>query len=118
LIHFFSLAIPTLKFPSLPRGQTVKLLLTNIIATVLLLTIFLWNIDTLKEPHERKLTGSFLETLLFSLNLDQNWSLFAPAPYQDDGWFVIPGTFRDGTTQNILPGNKNTLITYEKPLNV
>lgn len=34
--------------------------------------------------------------------LDQRWNMFSPAPLTDDGWYVIEGTRRDGTTVDVL----------------
>lgn len=44
--------------------------------------------------------------------LDQSWSIFAPAPPRDDGWHVIEGKLKDGTTVNLLkPGSA---VSWEK----
>lgn len=34
----------------------------------------------------------------------QNWQLFAPHPFRDDGWFWIEGTLPDGRTVDLLGG--------------
>lgn len=49
--------------------------------------------------------------------LDQNWSMFAPLPRTEDGWLVMEGTLRDGSTVNLwqfdepLPWSKPALVS-------
>ena len=38
------------------------------------------------------------------LRLDQHWSMFAPAPATDDGWFLWPGVTQRGTLVNARTG--------------
>ncbi len=48
------------------------------------------------------------------LRIDQQWSLFAPAPSKDDGWFVFPGELADGSPLDVLhPAQAG--ISYDKP---
>jgi hypothetical protein len=35
------------------------------------------------------------------LSIGQKWDMFAPYPLKDDGWYVIPGTLRDGRTVDL-----------------
>ena len=45
--------------------------------------------------------------------LDQYWSMFAPYPLEDDGWFVVTGKTADDTRINLLV--PNSPVSYEKP---
>lgn len=45
--------------------------------------------------------------------LNQGWSLFAPFPAKDDGWFVIPGKLRNGTTVDLFRDGKE--VSFVKP---
>ena len=47
------------------------------------------------------------------LRLDQKWSMFAPFPNRDDGWYIIPGHLKDGTEIDIFKDGKP--VTWEKP---
>ena len=47
-----------------------------------------------------------------STGMMQNWTLFAPKPALQDGWFVVEGTRRDGQVVDLLTGK---LATYTKP---
>lgn len=74
--------------------------------------VLLWNIRTLPRfsglfiPHS-------LEKVLLILRLDQKWNMFAPYPTTEDGFYVIPGTLRDGTEVNVYTGG--SVVSYEKP---
>jgi hypothetical protein len=48
---------------------------------------------------ERTLLGRFA----LALRLDQRWSMFAPNPQTEDGWFVIDGTLADGARVDLFP---------------
>lgn len=50
------------------------------------------------------------------LRIEQRWNLFAPSPYKDDGWFVVPG-FQSNGGQVDLYRNGATL-TFERPENL
>jgi predicted DCC family thiol-disulfide oxidoreductase YuxK len=45
--------------------------------------------------------------------LNQGWSLFAPFPAKDDGWFVIPGKLRSGMTVDLFRNGKE--VSFVKP---
>lgn len=48
------------------------------------------------------------------LRLEQRWSMFAPHPYRDDGWFVAPGQLEDGTEVDLLQDRIGE-ADWEKP---
>lgn len=48
--------------------------------------------------------------------LDQAFNMFAPYPPFEDGWYVMPGTLRDGTIIDTF--NKGMPVIYLKPDNV
>jgi len=47
-----------------------------------------------------------------STGMMQNWTLFAPKPFVQDGWFVVEGTRKDGRVVDLLTGQP---ATYAKP---
>ena len=66
---------------------------------VLLCVVMPWNIQTLKSN-----TYSVSRTqrlIALTLRLDQCWDMFAPYPMLDDGWFLLPATFADGSMADI-----------------
>ena len=106
-------------------------LILNIITIGLLALASLWNWRTfintmywredLRKPWvetQYKLlnrrTINNLEPLAKLTRLDQSWSIFAPNPPMDDGWYVVVATLEDGTEVDILR-NQIGKITWDKP---
>ena len=48
-----------------------------------------------------------------ALRIDQRWNMFSPGPLREDGWFVIEGKRRDGSTVNMLDGTDR--VSWDKP---
>jgi predicted DCC family thiol-disulfide oxidoreductase YuxK len=103
----------------------------NIVTLGILLLTTLWNLkgyvdqtvfrrtepknDWIAKTHEffNKKTLQSLNNLGYITRLDQSWSIFAPNPPRDDGWFVIPGKLRDGSVINLLAPDRP--LTWDKP---
>lgn len=51
-----------------------------------------------------------------TLRTDQNWGMFAPGVFKDDGWYILEGTTKDGNKIDL--NRKGEPVTYEKPENV
>lgn len=47
------------------------------------------------------------------LRIDQRWNMFSPGPLTEDGWYVIEGFRRDGTSFDLLNGNEP--VVWDKP---
>lgn len=47
-----------------------------------------------------------------STALMQNWTLFAPYPFVDDGWFIMEATRQDGSQFDLMTG---LAVSYYKP---
>lgn len=56
--------------------------------------------------------SSRFENLASILGIDQHWSLFAPEPATEDGWFVVPALLSDGSEIDLWTGNE---IDFSKP---
>jgi predicted DCC family thiol-disulfide oxidoreductase YuxK len=56
---------------------------------------------------------SFIELPLLMTRAEQYWGMFAPAPNRDDGWFVVEGRLRNGSSVEAFKGKK--VVSYEKP---
>lgn len=50
------------------------------------------------------------------LRLDQNWGVFAPRVYKEDGWIILAGTKTDGSLIDVYRNGKP--MTEEKPLRI
>jgi hypothetical protein len=102
----------------------------NILTLLLLVYITVWNIrgfvelttnrGILKSNISKVSNRIFKSKTLNSidwisrlLRIDQSWSIFAPAPPRDDGWYVIPGKLKNGRTIDILKDGEP--VSWEKP---
>lgn len=71
-----------------------------------------WNLTTLPQ-FDVKMSEPWTR-IASVLRLDQKWSMFAPFPMRDDGWYVVEGELRDGTKVDV--GRKREEPpSYEKP---
>ena len=71
--------------PRTPRALSVA-------AGALIAYVLVWNIVTVSSER----VPEPLARLGRVLSIGQRWDMFAPSPLKDDGWYVIPGTLRDG----------------------
>ncbi|MCB9253685.1 MAG: HTTM domain-containing protein [Bdellovibrionaceae bacterium] len=82
---------------------------------VALLFVFYWNLSTLDSRPVR--VPSSLESVAYTLRLDQKWGMFAPFPIKDDGWHVLPGRLFSyaytGTWVDVW--RDGAPVDYEKP---
>ena len=75
---------------------------------------FIWNIST-ADGSGISIAPRFLP-FGYGLRLDQNWGMFAPTVYKDDGWFILEAIGKDSVRVDI---NRNgSKVTYAKPQNV
>ncbi|MCF8257736.1 MAG: DCC1-like thiol-disulfide oxidoreductase family protein [Flavobacteriales bacterium] len=82
-----------------------------ILATWCLMYVTLFNMhryDVEKLPIPKSL---YWVSGLFKV--DQNWAMFAPAPYRADGWYVIPAVLANGDTVDIF--RNGAPVNWERP---
>ena len=87
--------------------------LVNAMAAFCLLYIFLWNLRTLDYEKYHKIFPRQINWIGHVLRLDQKWGMFAPYPLKEDGWYVMPGTLRDGTQVDLF--TEGGPVYWEKP---
>lgn len=83
------------------------------VAGAYLVFVLLWNTVTIDRLPLR--VAHALEPFMLPLRIDQGWPMFAPRPWQDDGWYVIPGVLEDGTEIDLWTGAP---VDWAKPANV
>jgi hypothetical protein len=83
----------------------------NILIVFLIVYVFLWNVGELK--NSKLGIPASLKSIGYALNINQRWSMYAPIPFGDDGWFVIPGQLRNGQEADIL--NSTDTISWQEP---
>jgi hypothetical protein len=77
----------------------------------LVVFVFDWNFSNLSFVGSK--LSDHLRVLGYTLRLDQNWGMFAPGVFKDDGWFVLEGTTVDGEHINLLEPGKP--LSFTKP---
>lgn len=88
--------------------------LTRSLSKFLIVTVLLWNVEGYVGYKKFDLKSPWPE-IVFALQLNQQWNMFAPYPMTEDGWFVSEATFLDDSTYDIL---NDKFVTDEKPQNV
>ena len=83
------------------------------VAGVALVAVVLWNLVTVQAVPVK--IAQLLQPVMLPLRIDQAWPMFAPRPWQDDGWYVIPGVFEDGTEVDLRTG---MAVDWSKPEDV
>jgi hypothetical protein len=76
----------------------------------LIFFVFDWNFSNLSFIHSR--LSDNLRFIGYGLRLDQNWGMFAPGVFKDDGWFILEGVQKDGKLVDLLTGKEPV---YSKP---
>lgn len=86
----------------------------NAVLVFLVLFVFDWNFSNLSFVNS-KLSDN-LRFIGYSLRLDQNWGMFAPGVFKDDGWYVLEGVTEDGEKVNLWDDGR--MVSYKKPENI
>jgi hypothetical protein len=95
-----------------PRiDQIAKACVTG--ALVYVACIVLW-INLKHDKIIHKPIPDILSKTASYLRIDQYWNMFAPFPYLDDFWFVIPARLANGTEVDLFR-NGRTKISWAKP---
>lgn len=82
----------------------------GLVAIILIYTIW-WNLNNTPQRFV-----SFPESarwLGYWLRVDQNWGMFSPAVFKDDGWYILEATTNSGAKIDLNRGGKP--VTYKKP---
>jgi hypothetical protein len=95
--------------PVPPRTLRSRLLGFGLIA--LLVYVSIWNVAAL--PASPITLSAPLRSIGLALRLDQTWSMFAPSPLKDDGWYVIPGRLRSGEVVDVF--RDGAAVRWDKP---
>jgi hypothetical protein len=100
----------------LPSGYA-RSWLTRLACASIVAFIFIENYFTIPElgMTPRGLMQTYILGYGRSTGMMQNWTLFAPKPVLQDGWFVVEGSTADGRVLDLLTGQP---ATYKKPASV
>jgi hypothetical protein len=103
----------TEKREPLPELRPTKI--TQLVASLAIVFAVLWNL----RGVDMKRYGGYTEGVTWVaklVRLDQQWAMFAPYPYKDDGWFILAVEQGDGSEIDLLRGGKP--VSWAKPASV
>jgi predicted DCC family thiol-disulfide oxidoreductase YuxK len=69
--------------------------------------IFAWNVEGTNTIKGFDLKGG-LNDIAFTLQLNQQWNMFAPSPMTGDGWFIVEGMLENGKVYDIFNNREYT----------
>lgn len=98
--------------PGKEKRKNVVRAVKNTALVLVTIYIVLWNVDTLGGA--KKIIPESLKPFAWITRLDQKFDMFAPYPLIDDGWYIIPGTLRDGTLVDLYKNGGP--VNYGKPM--
>jgi hypothetical protein len=101
-----------------PRGvrlaRLVLAMIRDVALALLMVVMVLWNIGNIRGQPWRLVPA--LDTLAYTIGLNQRWDMFAPDPDNTDGWFVVAGILRNGQTVDLMTGASP--VSYARPASV
>lgn len=80
----------------------------------LMLYVLYWNLSNLDAWTYRM--GDRIRFVGYVLRIDQNWGMFAPGVFKDDGWYVYEAVDTAGQTLNLF--SPDLPFSYDKPESV
>jgi hypothetical protein len=85
----------------------------NALAAFFLVYVFLWNVRTVDFQRFHAILPQRLDWIGEGFGLSQMWSLFAPTPMKDAGWYVIVGDLENGRQVDLF--REGRPVRWEKP---
>ncbi len=85
----------------------------NLLCAFFLAYVFMWNLRSVDFERVSRIFPRSWNHLGFVFGLDQYWTMFAPSPPTDDGWYVAAATLQDGETVDVLRGGGP--VSWDKP---
>ena len=83
------------------------------VAALFLVYVILWNLRTIDFARYRSVLPVSANWAADLIRLDQSWDMFAPYPLKAGGWYVIPGTLKDGTEVDLFRNGEP--VTWQRP---
>lgn len=80
----------------------------------LVVFVFDWNFSNLSFINSK--LSDTLRPIGYTLRLDQNWGMFAPGVFKDDGWYVMEGVTENEKILDLFKNGK--VAEYKKPSDV
>jgi hypothetical protein len=100
-------------FPLMQKTRTFDSWWSRSFAALIMILVLSWNIEGTAKIKNFEVKSPFDE-IVFFLQLNQQWNMFAPSPLTDDGYFVIDGELESGRLVNPLTQGA---VDFSKPNN-
>jgi hypothetical protein len=100
-------------FPWLQYTRTFQSWWSRSFALLIMALVLAWNIEGTAKIKNFEVKSPFDE-IVFFLQLNQQWNMFAPSPLTDDGYMVVDGELEDGRMINPLTKGP---VDFTKPEN-
>jgi hypothetical protein len=91
-------------------------LVSAVLGITFSIVLFLWNVRAFEPLFLPGAVVRAIFTPVRYLNIDGQWSLFAPRPYRDDGWDIVDAKLADGRRVDLFRNGQST--DFEKPADV
>jgi hypothetical protein len=85
-------------------------------AILIFLTVFVFDWNFSNNSFVNKKLSDHLRFIGYGLRLDQNWGMFAPGVFKQDGWYILEATNKQKKHFNLLQPAEN--LTYKKPISI
>lgn len=87
----------------LPRRSPLALRrVVNGFLAICLGLVFMWNLRGTNFAYWEQYFPRSVNPLVLKLRLDQYWTMFAPTPLREDGWFILRAGLSDGSEVDLL----------------
>jgi hypothetical protein len=96
-----------------PRRMSHAAAFVSLLGVVYIFYIFIWHSLNVLNPGQYVPFAHGFEVPAKVLRLDQRWNLFAPYPYRDDGWIVVPALLGNGESVDLFRGGAE--LTFDRP---
>lgn len=97
-----------------PAIKTVYVPRETLLQSALVIVFFTYvvanNRATIGQPS---VISESMDNVGLALRLQQNWGMFAPAVFKDDGWFILSGKTADGSTIDLARDGES--VHFSKP---
>lgn len=77
----------------------------------ILFLVLAWNVEGVIKERDWYI-GSPFDEIMFTLQLNQGWAMFAPHPQRGDSWWVMEGTLSNGEQWDAL---HNKEVSFDRP---
>jgi hypothetical protein len=98
---------------SIHQAKPSESIYVRVVVVFFALYVLNWNLFTVSQPNLISAAGT---GIAYVTRVDQNWGMFSPRVFKDDGWFIFSATTETGKEIDILQEGKE--INFNKYMTV